>query len=369
MVARVLMAPRAFAASPPCDTTHVPVRLGPKLSLAPPAVYRFSDARSFANYSQFDSKMFVIVGTTKYDRSAFTDRSGPELLGWAMSNALDQGSLIGRGPYYDVQAQNVMLVLLVPAFSALAVLAFVAMFYQLKRLRLRAWRPLTPWISSGIAAVAGLAMFAAFETWLLASHHIQPQVSLISLGIVLSSGLCALRGSQMLLDDANAIDAAPVEKYDYDVFISYAHADGAWVSEHVYMPFRDAVLPNGKKLSIFFDTSSIRSGTGWQTTLSLAIDGSRFVVPVYSEAYFGQPYCRFEIVRAHRKWVLAGAESRCLLPIMRGHPKILAAVDDVQALSIDDHPDLVRDLVVEVVERLSQETAGADEPERKGTAL
>ena len=369
MVARVLMPARAFAASPPCDTTHVPVRMGPKLSLAPPAVYRFTDAGTFTNYSQFDNKMFVIVGTTKYDRSPFVDRSGPELLAWAMSNALDQGSLVGRGPYYDVQAQNVMLLLLVPAFSALAVLAFTAIFYQLKRIRLRAWRHLAPWLSSALAAVIGLAIFAAFEAWMLLSHHIQPQVSLISLGIVLSSGLCGLRGNQVLLDEANAIDAAPVEKYDYDVFISYAHADGAWVAEHVYMPFRDATLPNGTKFSIFFDTSSIRSGTGWQTTLSLAIDGSRFIVPVYSEAYFQQPYCRFEITRAHRKWVLAGAESRCVLPIMRGHPKIYAAVDDIQALSIDDHPDLVREHLAEIVERLSRETNGTDEPEPKGSAL
>lgn len=103
-----------------------------------------------------------------------------------------------------------------------------------------------------------------------------------------------------------------VEKYDYDVFISYAHEDGAWVYEHVYVPFRDATLPTGKKLAVFFDTSSIRSGTGWQTMLSLAIDGSRFIVPVYTETYFKQPYCRFEILRAHRKWVLAGAESRCV---------------------------------------------------------
>ncbi len=357
MVARALMPARAFAASPPCDTTHVPVRMGPKASLSPPAVYRFTDARSFSNYAQFDSKMYVIVGTVKYDRSPFTDRSGPELLAWAMSNALDQGSLVGRGPYYDVQAQNAMLLLLVPAFSALAVLAYAAIFFQFKRTRLGTWRRLTPWLSSGLAAVVGLAIFAAFEVWMLLSHHIQPQVSLISLGIVLASGLSGIRGKQILSDEANAIDAAPVEKYDYDVFISYAHADGAWVAEHVYMPFRDAKLPRGKKLSIFFDTSSIRSGTGWQTTLSLAIDGSRFIVPVYSEAYFQQPYCRFEIVRAHRKWVLAGAESRCVLPIMRGHPKIYAAVDDIQALSIDDHPDLVRRHIAEIIERLTNEPA------------
>ena len=357
MVVRVLMTPRAFASSPACETNHIPVRLGPSVALAPPVVYRFTDARTFAGYAQFDPKMFVIAGTMKYDRSPFADRSGPELVGWALSNALDQGSLVGREAYYDAQPQNVLLLLLVPAFSGLAVLEFVASFLGLKRTRLRNWRQALPWLSSGFGAVFGLAIFAAFELWMLASHHIQPQVCLISLGVVVASGLSGLRGFQLLADEESAIDPTPTETYDYDVFISYAHEEGAWVYENVYVPFRDASLSNGRALSVFFDTSSIRSGTAWQTKLALSIDGSRFIVPVYSEVYFTKPYCRFEIMRAHRKWVLAGDESRCVLPIVRGHPKIYAAVDDIQALSIDDQPDLVRQHIAEIVARLSRESA------------
>jgi hypothetical protein len=355
MVVRVLMTPRVFASSPACDTSHIPVRIGPKISLTPPAAYRFTETRTFPGYAQFDDKTFVVVGTMKYDRSPFTDRSGPELLAWALSNALDQGSLAGRGSYYDAQPQNLMLLLLVPAFSGLAVVAFMALFYQLKKSRLRGLRQLLPWISAALAAVFGLFVFGAFEFWMLASHHIQPQVSLISLGVVLASALCGFRGFQMTQDEANAIEPLPDESYDYDVFISYAREEGAWVYENVFAPLRDAALPNGKKLSVFFDTSSIRAGTGWQTKLSLAIDGSRFIVPVYSDVYFTKPYCRFEILRAHRKWIEAGDESRCVLPIMRGHPKIYATVNDIQAVSIDDQPDLVHQIVAEIVERLSRQ--------------
>src|SRR5580700_4255220 len=365
MVLRALMAPRAFANSPPCDSTHVPVRLGSQIALKRPFVYRFTSARAFSNYAQFDDKMFVIVGTIEYDRPPFTDRSGPELLGWALSNALDQGSLLGKEPYYDVVPPNAMLVFLVPFFSGLALLAYVAWFYQLKRARLRALRHLAPWLSAGLAAGIGLAIFAVFEIWLFSSHHIQPQVSLIALSIVLTSGLSGLRGSQILTDEANAIDATPGETYDYDVFISYAHEERAWVFENVFAPIRDARLPNGNQLSVFFDTSSIRSGTGWQTKLSLAIDASRFIVPVYSEAYFKQPYCCFEIIRAHRKWILAGETSRCVLPVMRGHPAILRTVDDIQALSIDDYPDLVQQHIAEIVERLSH-AADSSEPQEEG---
>ncbi len=353
MAARVLMTPRFFAASPPCDPTHIPVRLGPRIATSYPFVYRFTNPRTFSSYSQFDDKMYLIVGTIRYDRVAFTDRSGPEILGWALSNALDDGSLVGKEPYYDVLPQNGMLLLLIPVFSALAVLAYAGIFLTLNRTRLGKLRSLSPWISSVLAAVVGLGIFAAFEAWLFASHHLQPQVSLVAVGVVVASGLSGVRGSQILFEQQHAIDALPAERHDYDVFISYAHQEKDWVVEHVVRPFREAKLPDGKRLSVFFDTSSIRPGTAWESKLALAIDGSRFIVPVYSEAYFKQPYCRFEIMRAHRKWILAGEDSRCVLPIMRGHPVIPAAVDDIQALSIDDDPDLVAQHVAEIIDRLS----------------
>jgi hypothetical protein len=284
------------------------------------------------------------------------------MLGWALSDQLEMGSANGADAPYGVQPQNAMLVVVVPAFSGLAVLTFTALFYGLKRARLGVLRRQLPWLAAGLAAAFGLGIFGAFELWMLyGAHQIYPQVSLISLGIVVASGLSGFRGFAILVDEANAIDPMPQETYDYDVFISYAHEEGAWVFEHVYEPIRDAALPSGKKLSVFFDTSSIRTGTAWQTKLSLAIDASRFIVPVYSEIYFTKPYCRFEIRRAHRKWLREGEQSRCVLPIMRGRPHIDATVDDIQALSLDDHPDLVQQILAEIVSRLSGQ-APAERP-------
>lgn len=359
MVARVLMTPRFFAATPPCDSSHIPVRVGTQSASGGPAIYQFTDARTFKNYAAFDGDTYVIVGTTKYDRLPFVGRSGPEVLGWALSNALAQGSLVGKTPYYDIQTENARLLLLAPVFSALAVLAYAVAFFQLRRIRLRGWRHRLSWISAAIGALAGVAIVALFELWLFLSHHIAPQVSLITFGVIVAAGLCGVRGSQILFEEAQGLSLMPAEVYDYDVFISYARQDRAWVFEHVYVPFRDAVLADGRRLSVFFDTASIRSGTQWQSKLALAVDGSRFIVPVYSDAYFKQPYCRFEILRAHRKWVEAGEESRCILPVMIGHPTIMAAVDDIQALSIDDHPDLIEQHVAEIVARLSREPRNA----------
>lgn len=358
MVVRALMTPREFAGAPQCDGSHIPVLMDSSASPASENVYRFTAGRPFSHYSQFDDKMFVVVGTLAHDRSPFADRSGPELIAWALSNALDEGSLVGKSRYYDVQPQNSLLLLLVPAFSAIAVLVYAAAFYRLKRARLGPLRASTPWLAAAIAAGGGLAVFAAFEGWLLISHHIQPQVSLAMLGIVTAAGLSGVYGRGTLIDEANAIDASPQDAYDYDVFVSYAHEEREWVTRHVLAPLRAATLPNGKKLSVFFDTSTIRAGTAWQAALALGIDASRFIIPVYSQTYFSQPYCRFEILRAHRKWVLAGADSRCVLPVMRGHPVILATVDDIQAVSIDDCPDLVERHVAEIVAFLSQGRPG-----------
>jgi len=171
--------------------------------------------------------------------------------------------------------------------------------------------------------------------------------------MLLSAALCGVRGKQIEFEQQMKIDIVPDEKCDYDVFISYAHEGGAWVSEHVYAPLRDARLPGGGKLSIFLDISTIRVGTAWQDKIALAIDGSRFIVPVYSEVYFQKPYCRFEIKRAHRKWIGSGEQSRCVLPIMRGHPKILSVVDDIQAASVDDDPDVMKAIVDEILARVS----------------
>lgn len=368
MVARVLMTPRFFASSPPCDSSHIPVRLGQQTATNGPLVYRFTDARTFKNYPALDDNTFVIVGTMKYDRLPFIDRSGPEVLGWALSNALEAGSLVGKTPYYDVQPQNARLLLLVPIFSALAVIAYVAFFLGIKRLRLRGLRYASPWIAAAFATVVGIAVVVAFEFVQLLAHHLAPQVSLVTFGVVVAAGLSGLRGWQILLEEEESAEAAPPEVYDYDVFISYARRDRAWVFENVYVPFRDAVLPDGRRLSVFFDSQSIRAGAQWQAKIALAIDQSRFIVPVYSDAYFQQPYCRFEILRAHRRWVSAGEESRCVLPIMLGHPTIMAAVDDIQALSVDDHPDLVAQHVAEIIARVAQQTGAPREPQEAGSA-
>jgi len=329
------------------------------LSLSPQGTYAPN-----APAAQFDRK-YVIVGTLEADYDpgyVLADGRrlpGPELLAWALSNALAPATSSDARIVYDTEPQSGKLLILVPFFSALTLSAFIAIFYLLKGTRLQNLRRALPWLAAVAAALAGLAAFAIFEAWLLSSGHIQPQVTLIVLGMLVTAALASVRAFQVLFEAQFGIGAARPETYDYDVFISYAHEEGAWVAEHVHRPFKDAWVPDTRapegrrKLHVFFDTESIRYGAAWQDTISNAIDGSRFIVPVYSDTYFTKNYCTFEIRRAHLNWINAGSESRCVLPIMRGHPKILPTVRDIQATSIDDVPELVQQIVAEIVERLS----------------
>jgi hypothetical protein len=348
----------------------VPVRYGPPIVDKLPAEYQISASSPFPRSATFTGT-YVIVGVPAFDRDPqTTTRSGSELFAWIFSDELTYGQF-NRA---TVQAQGSALLLLVPAFSVITALAFAAWFFLLKRLSLGSVRRFLPWIAAALSLCVGVAALVTFEAWMLRgpAHQIQPQVALISLGVVLAAALCGVRGSQIEFELRNKIDlAGPPEQHDYDVFMSYAHEELPWVLEHVYVPFQNARISDGskdgRKLKLFFDTDTIRVGTAWQDKISLAIEGSKFIVPVFSDVYFGKPYCRFEIKRAHRKWINAGEESRCVLPIMRGHPKILGTVDDFQAKSIDDQPDIVERIIAEIVERLSR-PAGFGEGKSAHTA-
>ena len=295
---------------------------------------------------------YVVVATLDKDLGPLShrptaSRSNPELLTWALSDLIESNNR--EAGYFVPIPQNDMLVLFVVVFTGITVVAFVAVFQGLRRLRLQALRSYLPWVAAAAAAAFALVLFGAFEGWMLFAKQIQPQVSLVALSVFFAGGLCGERGREILFEQSRTIDAPPEESNDYDVFVSYAHEEFSWVYENVFVPLKDARTADGRKLEIFFDTSSIRVGAGWQDKISLAIDGSRFIVPVYSETYFKRPYCRFEIKRAHRKWIVAGEGSRCVLPVMRGKPAILATVDDIQAVSLDDRPGLVAEIIAEIL--------------------
>ncbi len=323
-----------------CPPDQRPLRLGPPLGASYPGIHSITSAHAFPAGANFAGK-YVIVGW-EGDKPEHLDRPGPELVAWSVADAAQQQTL-------RLNAQGSTLRIWVPLFSALTALAFAAWFLLLKRLHLRALRPFLPDISAALALIVGAALFAGFEY----AVGLQPQITLISCGIVVSAVLCDVRGRQILFQERWNVTTAAETKCDYDVFISYAHEEQPWVRENVLRPLQDARLADGRKLSIFYDESTIRVGDAWKDVFCDAIDASKFVIPIYSETYKSKPYCVFELSRAHEKWVQAGPASRCVLPIMRGHPAIMPTVRDFQYRSVDDEPNLVQEIIALIVSTLS----------------
>ena len=363
--------PKVVASS--CDPQSVEVFVGAKsLERTPPSVTAISAQRPFPAGVDFGGN-YVILGTLEDDRPVtgmqadfqrqcskpnapvYCSESGPELLGWALGNRLDQ--TVGSGKTRTAMTQlDGLLMMYVPTFAALVALAFAAWYLFLRRMPLRAARRFLPWMAAILALGVGFAGFALFQMF-ASSQSLQSQVSLISIGMTLAAGLCVVRGVEIereLIDAEEERREAPV---DYDVFISYAHDDLAWVLEHVYAPLQNARLPDGDKLKLFFDTAEIHTGTAWHDRIYRAIDGSRVVVPVYSARYFERPHCNAELRRAHTKWIERGPDSGCMLPVVHGTPEIPVTVNDVQYVNLDDHPEAMEGIVKQIVAKIGR-TAG-----------
>src|SRR5688500_6206932 len=84
----------------------------------------------------------------------------------------------------------------------------------------------------------------------------------------------------------------------YDVFVSYAHdppENKDWVKSEIVAPLEALRNADGTPYRITFHEDSIKVDRQWKTEIELALLGTRWFVPVYSERYFECPYCRAEM--------------------------------------------------------------------------
>jgi serine/threonine protein kinase len=96
----------------------------------------------------------------------------------------------------------------------------------------------------------------------------------------------------------------PKATHKYDVFISCAPEDEDWVNEHLYEPISELEGQDGKRLTVFFQCSGAEPGGTGSTAASGiqglfdALSSSTKVIPVYSSAYFEQPWATFVLIKA-----------------------------------------------------------------------
>jgi len=75
----------------------------------------------------------------------------------------------------------------------------------------------------------------------------------------------------------------------YDVFISYAHYDKTYADSFV-----NDLKRRIRSLKIFVDASSLSEGAGWPISVANALDASRKIVVLHSEAYWKSKNCQSE---------------------------------------------------------------------------
>lgn len=83
----------------------------------------------------------------------------------------------------------------------------------------------------------------------------------------------------------------------YDLFISYAREDTAWVREHLHARLLLCRTREGRQPRVFLDTSEVgvRAGSSFVRAIETALAASDRFVPVYTRAYFAAEMCEWEL--------------------------------------------------------------------------
>lgn len=290
----------------------------------------------------------VIVGSFSEDSDNALQRPGPLLLAWALSDLLAGKASVAREPL------NHPLALL--GLSALAMLwsmAGFALAFRIVRARVAPVR--WPAAAKGLALAAfGLSavlLLGAGGVVLLAGRVMPVALPLACAAL---GALAAWFGARRWIGNEQVrrelAGSGEERAIQYDVFISYAHdpADNkAWVKSAVVAPLAALRHADGRPYKIFFDEAEIKVGRQWKSEIELALLGSLCAVPVYSERYFGRPYCREEIELADQLRI----EGRLhMFPVARsvdGVPE--RYLRKVQYIDARANADFMGDLIVQIV--------------------
>ena len=142
-------------------------------------------------------------------------------------------------------------------------------------------------------------------------------------------------------------------QYEYDVFLSHAHAD----KESFVADLKRSFEKLGIK--IFYDTDSIKWGNNWKKKIYEGLDNCRFAVIVISDDFYGRKWTEKELKTLLTRQNSNGEE--VILPIlynttlsdMQNHYKSLA---DIQFLEVSDTCD-IKDITIMLAERLLDDYA------------
>lgn len=240
----------------------------------------------------------VIVGCLKHDIDSKTKIPGPVFIASALNGyILLAGNQIN---YSKVPTVLHFITFIIPLIVTL--LVFISLVHFGNKISI------SPFLLALVSGIAGLIFVAALIGLPLLMKHFNPYATLPICGVLLSATLAGLYWHGLLWERAlmknrDLLINPPAHKYD--IYISYSHhppENIKWVKENIVNPLRSERKYDGKKLSVFFDKDSIKSGDRWLKKMSMAIYLSEFFLAVYSENYFDieiSPWCDDEIDHAN----------------------------------------------------------------------
>ena len=123
------------------------------------------------------------------------------------------------------------------------------------------------------------------------------------------------------------------DAFRWDVFLSYASEDRAWVEANLYRPLKCCHTADGRRAEIFFDTSEegLQTGMSWMYALDEAIKTSRKAVPVYSSRYFQKDMTGWELTKFFQRD--PGGMKGFINPVLietAAEGKVPSAIDHIQ---------------------------------------
>ena len=154
--------------------------------------------------------------------------------------------------------------------------------------------------------------------------------------------------------------------YDYDYFISYAHADNkpedgnpGFVDEFV-RKLRNSEEHQkmfGERVSVFFDEDEIDSMSDWDNRIRSSLASSRFLIVLLSPSYFKSEYCAREF-----DWWMQHEMHRRILGEGTA-PILIVSVNDLYNSNVNPIPDISPNLQKEFpnwVKQIRQIQSGLD---------
>ncbi len=140
-------------------------------------------------------------------------------------------------------------------------------------------------------------------------------------------------------------------KYDFDIFISYAHADDREWVDHFYNQLLSELhrqLPGREKPTVFLDGHDLRAGDPIHPKIAAGVQQSALILALVSGKYRASPVCVRDELGSFQK--VHGANSDRIFQVIRAPFTARPLVPEVMWVKEDERTRLVEGLAARLIQ-------------------